>query len=175
VKNRGHVPGIQQLGMTYVLDHPARSLESALKRLAFVPLFSVLLLTLPWAAACNTKSDSSPEGALRAFTAALAATREDADQLERVTALLSEPDRRELERRAGVSHHLGDAERTASDMLVLGRIQVAWVPRRIKVTKNDGRRAELAVTGPDKQRARVKMVHEPDGWRVSLGLAAPPP
>lgn len=129
---------------------------------------AVLLL----AAACNSKSDSSPDGALRAFTAALTATREDSDQLERVTDLLSTPDRRELERRAEASKRLGGEERTVSEMLVLGRIQVAWVPRKIRVAKRTDRRAELDVTGPDKQRARVVMVREDEGWRVSLGLAA---
>jgi hypothetical protein len=121
---------------------------------------------------CDGKSDSSPEGAFRAFAAALQATREDSEQMQRVFALLSAADRRELERRAEASTRLGGEEREGAEMLATGRIQVAWVPKKIEVKKRADRRAELAVTGPNKQRARVVMVREDEGWRVSLGLAA---
>lgn len=121
---------------------------------------------------CDGKSDSTPEGAFRAFAAALQATREDSEQLRRVHALLSAADRRELERRAQASKRLGGDEREGAEMLVTGRIEVAWVPKKIEVKKRTDRRAELAVTGPDRQRASVVMVREDEGWRVSLGLAA---
>lgn len=134
---------------------------------------AVLVATAVFATAdCDGKSDSSPEGAFRAFAAALQATREDAEQMNRVFALLSAADRRELERRAEAAKRLGGEAREGAEMLASGRIQVAWVPKRVEVKKRSDRRAELAVTGPDKQRARVVMVREDEGWRVSLGLAA---
>ncbi len=121
---------------------------------------------------CDGKSDSTPEGAFRAFAAALQATREDSEQLRRVHALLSAADRRELERRAQASKRLGGDEREGAEMLITGRIEVAWAPKKVEVKQRSDRRAELAVTGPDRQRARVVMVREDEGWRVSLGLTA---
>jgi len=55
---------------------------------------------------------------------------------------------------------------------VLSRMEIDWTPKKVKVDKRQDRRAEVVATGPDNQRARIVMVRESDGWRVSLGLAA---
>lgn len=138
--------------------------------LALVAALAVAALAGP--ASCGGRGESSPEGAFKAFSAALLGTRDDPKQMDKVYDLLSKADRRELTRRAEASRRLGGEARTGAEMLVLGRIQVAWTPKKIEVTKRSDRRAELAVTGPDRQRVRVVMVREDDGWRVSLGLAA---
>ena len=66
---------------------------------------------------------------------------------------------------------MGGEARTTADMLALGRIQLAWTPKKVQVAKRTDRRAELVVTGPDNQRAHPVMVREDGGWRISLGLA----
>ena len=121
-------------------------------------------------AACGGPSDSSPEAAFRSFVAALQATRDDPGQVDRVIALLSSSDRRELRRRADATKRLGGEAQTPADLLVLERMEIAWTPQKVAVAKRAGRRAEIVATGPERQRARIVMVQEDDGWRVSLGL-----
>lgn len=120
--------------------------------------------------ACSGPSDSSPESAFKSFVSALQAAREEPGQAKRVVELLSSADRRELQRRADATRRLGGEAPSLTDLLVLERMEVAWTPKKVKVAKRSGRRAEVVATGPDKQRARVTMVEEDDGWRVSLGL-----
>jgi hypothetical protein len=145
-------------------------------RAVVLGVVALIVATTVYATAdCGGRGDSTPEGAFRAFSAALQATREDAEQMRKVYALLSSADRRELERRAKASERLGGEARDGAEMLVTGRVQVAWVPKKIEVAERGDRRVELAVTGPKKQRARVVMVREGGAWRVSLGLAGESP
>jgi len=144
---------------------PRRALAGAVIAAASILALSTLT------DACGGPSDSSPEGAFKAFAAALQAARDDPEQGDRVVALLAAADRRELQRRADASKRLGGEARTPASLLVLGRAEIAWVPKKVSVAKRQDRRAEVVVTGPEKQRARVVMVREDDGWRVSLGLA----
>lgn len=120
---------------------------------------------------CGGPTDSSPEGAFRKFVSALQAAREDSSQADRVLELLSSADRRELRRRADASKRLGGETPDLTELLVLDRMQISWTPKKVAVAKRHGREAEIVATGPQRQRARVTMVEEDGGWRVSLGLA----
>ncbi|MBI2897206.1 MAG: hypothetical protein HYY06_26855 [Deltaproteobacteria bacterium] len=121
---------------------------------------------------CGGPSDSTPEGAFKQFAAAVVASTDDEEQLERVYSLLSPADRRELDRRARQVMASGGPRTTGAQMLAHGRVLVQWVPKKVKVKQRTPDRVELVVTGTSRQRATIFMVPEGDAWRVDLGLGA---
>jgi len=131
---------------------------------------------------CSTApTDDDPVGALRLFLAAMERSRTQPSAREQAFALLAEPSREALRRRARLATALaGGRDLEPYELLVPGRFRMRFSPRSGDgfTAQVDGERATVVVRGRGEgERAEVGMRLEGGHWRVLLELPddeAPP-
>ena len=130
-----------------------------------------LFLFAPLLLACTrSPPDSSPEGAVRAWLDRMEASTEDPRATKDAYALLGPAARANLEERAKRTSLLIGRRVDAWEMLAEGRFGLHFRPKTIK-TSIVGDRATVEVLGHDPlERASVRCLHEPKGWRLELDL-----
>jgi hypothetical protein len=122
-------------------------------------------------AACHTRPDDTPEGALSAFVTAMNASRTDITARERAYEMLAAPARASLAARAQRASQLSGYAMQPWEMLAPGRFAMRFTfdPDGLSA-RIEGERAVVTARGPAGDRAEVPMVREGGRWRVALGL-----
>lgn len=133
----------------------------------------VVSLSLLAALGCSSEpTDETPRGALELFLDAMSRSARDEHALEQAYALLAEPARRELERRADLAGALAGRDFEPWRMLPQGRFGLRFAPKARGGLRErvDGDRAVVVVTGDRGQRAEVPLIREDGRWRVALEI-----
>lgn len=135
---------------------------------------AVLVMSL--GACAREPDDSTPEGALSMFLDAIERSGQgDPRGLEDAFALIDGESQRRLSERARSATALGARELEPWEMLVTGRADLRFPPRRgagLRVRPGaTGESAVVVVAGAQpEQRAEIPMRREEDGWRVVIAI-----
>ncbi|MAT26552.1 MAG: hypothetical protein CMN29_16595 [Sandaracinus sp.] len=132
---------------------------------------SVLLALAALAGCAEPPPDATPEGAIRAFVAAMERSEYDGDARADAFALLDPASRQELERRARRASNLARRELAPWEMIAPGTFRLRVPLRELEARVEDG--AGVVVVRGAGREVEVPVVSEPleDGgerWRVVL-------
>ena len=133
-----------------------------------------LVAVLALSAACSSNPDSTPDGTVRELVRLLGDESYDPAAKDKALGLLDPRTRRELARRAKVASESVGRPMKAADMIVSGGTTFRFDISKVRVIEERVDRAVVEVQGPGREKSRVRLVREGDGWRVVLGLGGGP-
>ncbi|MCG8555801.1 MAG: hypothetical protein MJD61_11025 [Proteobacteria bacterium] len=122
-------------------------------------------------------SDATPDGAVSLFLAAMDRSRHDREAVRAAYALLSEPARRALARRARRAVTLAGRSFEPWEMIAAGRFRLRFTPSEtasLKVRQRQGRTLVVVQSEDSSHLVEVPVVQEGGRWRLALTLPDPP-
>ncbi len=135
------------------------------------PSSCIAILALSLILACCSADNVSPEGAVKAFMAAVASLKS-----EQAYNLLAPETQRELQRLAekATLQTGGRHQQKPEEMLLLGLVQSRHEVHKMELISQDDQRAKVKLISKGKAKAteELELVKVDGGWRVLLKLSA---